>query len=121
MSDPGSSAPDPVCEPDYRFTLANERTFLAWQRTALGLLAAAVALLHFAPVTELPGIAYGLGGLLGSVAVATAAGGLHRWRANDRAIRRDRPLPASRLTTVLAVVLTAAGITAVIMSVSAAS
>src|SRR3984893_15268857 len=30
-------------EPDYRFTLANERTFLAWQRTALGLLAAAVA------------------------------------------------------------------------------
>ncbi|HET7074401.1 MAG TPA: DUF202 domain-containing protein, partial [Mycobacterium sp.] len=30
-------------EPDYRFTMANERTFLAWQRTALGLLAAAVA------------------------------------------------------------------------------
>ena len=26
-------------EPDYRFTLANERTFLAWVRTALGLLA----------------------------------------------------------------------------------
>jgi len=33
----------PEVEPDYRFTLANERTFLAWQRTALGLLAAAVA------------------------------------------------------------------------------
>jgi putative membrane protein len=28
-------------EPDYRFTLANERTFLAWIRTALALLAAA--------------------------------------------------------------------------------
>ncbi|EDX36625.1 MULTISPECIES: YidH family protein [Shigella] len=26
--------------PDYRFSLANERTFLAWIRTALGFLAA---------------------------------------------------------------------------------
>jgi putative membrane protein len=26
-------------EPDYRFIFANERTFLAWQRTSLGLLA----------------------------------------------------------------------------------
>jgi putative membrane protein len=32
-------------EPDYRFTLANERTFLAWIRTALALLAGGV-LLH---------------------------------------------------------------------------
>ncbi len=36
-------------EPDYRFTLANERTFLAWERTALGLLAAAVAIVQFVP------------------------------------------------------------------------
>jgi putative membrane protein len=36
-------------EPDYRFTLANERTFLAWQRTALGLLAAAVAVVQLVP------------------------------------------------------------------------
>jgi putative membrane protein len=28
--------------PDYRFSLANERTFLAWIRTALGFLAAGV-------------------------------------------------------------------------------
>ncbi len=41
------TAPD--LEPDYRFTLANERTFLAWQRTALGLLAAAVAVVQFVP------------------------------------------------------------------------
>ncbi|MGH3672809.1 MAG: DUF202 domain-containing protein, partial [Pseudonocardiaceae bacterium] len=33
-------------EPDYRFTLANERTFLAWLRTALALLAAAVAVVQ---------------------------------------------------------------------------
>ncbi|WP_143342795.1 YidH family protein, partial [Crossiella equi] len=30
-------------EPDPRFTLANERTFLAWIRTSLGLMAAGVA------------------------------------------------------------------------------
>ena len=30
--------------PDYRFSLANERTFLAWIRTALGFLAAGVGL-----------------------------------------------------------------------------
>ena len=34
-------------EPDYRFTLANERTFLAWQRTSLGLMAAAVAAVSY--------------------------------------------------------------------------
>ncbi|MDE3723005.1 DUF202 domain-containing protein [Nocardiopsis sp. N85] len=35
---------------DYRFTLANERTFLAWLRTSLALLAGAVAVLHLLPL-----------------------------------------------------------------------
>jgi putative membrane protein len=39
-------------EPGYRFTLANERTFLAWQRTALGLLAAAVAVVQLVPEAD---------------------------------------------------------------------
>ena len=43
----GRAAPE--FEPDYRFTLANERTFLAWERTALGLLAAAVAVVQLVP------------------------------------------------------------------------
>ena len=30
-------------EPDVRFSLANERTFLAWTRTALALIAGALA------------------------------------------------------------------------------
>lgn len=37
-------------EPDYRFSLANERTFLAWMRTALALVAAAVLFHQFAAV-----------------------------------------------------------------------
>jgi uncharacterized membrane protein YidH (DUF202 family) len=49
-SQPGQAQPqDGTVEPDYRFTLANERTFLAWQRTSLGLLAAAVAAVQFMP------------------------------------------------------------------------
>lgn len=35
-------------EPDYRFTLANERTFLAWVRTGLALLAGGLLLDQFA-------------------------------------------------------------------------
>ena len=39
--------------PDYRFSLANERTFLAWIRTALGFLAAGVALISSPPILPL--------------------------------------------------------------------
>ena len=31
-------------DPDYRFSLANERTFLAWIRTALAFMAAAIGI-----------------------------------------------------------------------------
>ena len=48
-------------EPDYRFTLANERTFLAWQRTSLGLMAAAVAVVQFMPELAIPGLRHVLG------------------------------------------------------------
>jgi putative membrane protein len=78
-------------EPDYRFTLANERTFLAWQRTALGLLAAAVAVVQFLP--ELTVLRHALGAAVGALAVLTAGAGLHRWYQVDRAMRRDLPLP----------------------------
>ncbi|MDG4667475.1 DUF202 domain-containing protein [Mycobacterium sp. 236(2023)] len=82
-----------IIEPDYRFTLANERTFLAWQRTALGLLAAAVAVAHFLPELGLPGLRHALGAAVGVLAVLTAGVGLHRWHQVDHAMRRDRPLP----------------------------
>ncbi len=45
-------------EPDYRFTLANERTFLAWLRTSLSLLAAGIAVVQLIPafVSRRPGV-----------------------------------------------------------------
>lgn len=80
-------------EPDYRFTLANERTFLAWQRTALGLLAAAVAVIQFVPSLSVPGARHVLGLLLGVLAITTSIVGIRRWAQSERAMRRSEPLP----------------------------
>jgi putative membrane protein len=93
--------------PDYRFTLANERTLLAWLRTGLALVAGGVAVATYAP---------DLGARWGSAAVAlalvliglgTALAGYHRWRANEQAIRADRPLPASWLMPTIAAAVAA--------------
>jgi putative membrane protein len=89
-------------EPDYRFTLANERTFLAWLRTSLSLLAAGVAVVQLLPEFAVPGTRGVVGGLLAALAVVTAAGGVLRWRGVEFAIRRGRPLPRQRLPWVLA-------------------
>jgi putative membrane protein len=83
----------PEIEPDYRFTLANERTFLAWQRTALGLLAAAVAVVQLVPELSIAGARHILGIILGLLALLTAGMGILRWQQVDRAMRRDLPLP----------------------------
>jgi putative membrane protein len=80
-------------EPDYRFTLANERTYLAWERTALGLLAAAVAVVQLVPELSIPGARHVLGIILALLAILTAGMGILRWRQVDRAMRRDLPLP----------------------------
>ena len=83
----------PEVEPDYRFTLANERTFLAWERTALGLLAAAVALVQLVPELSIAGARHVLGIVLAVLAILTAGMGILRWGQVDRAMRRDLPLP----------------------------
>lgn len=82
-------------DPDYRFSLANERTFLAWIRTALALLAGGVVLEQFA--TRL-----GPGGLVVAIAMALAVlsamlCGLAyvRWRDNEIAMRHSRALSSS--------------------------
>jgi putative membrane protein len=83
----------PETEPDYRFTLANERTFLAWQRTALGLLAAAVAVVQLVPELSIAGARHTLGIVLALLAILTAGMGILRWLQVDRAMRRNLPLP----------------------------
>ena len=88
--------------PDYRFTLANERAFLAWIRTALALLAGGVLLHQFA--TELgPRIVVTVLSVgLGVVAAVLSVVSYMRWRANEIAIRQGRPLPFSWILPALA-------------------
>lgn len=87
-------------DPDYRFTLANERTFLAWIRTALALAAGglgAVTILDDFTGEEVLGV-----GLLG-LSFLTAATAYRRWALNERAMRLDEPLPPSRLPMLMAI------------------
>jgi inner membrane protein YidH len=89
-------------EPDYRFSLANERTFLAWIRTALSLLAGGVLLEQFAtglrPRVVIVGLAIALA-ILSSVLCAVA---YFRWKGNEIAIRHGRPLPSTMAVPLLA-------------------
>jgi putative membrane protein len=103
MSGPsGAQGPDDEHEPDYRFTLANERTFLAWLRTSLSLLAAGVAVVQLVPSFTIPGARAVTGGLLAALAVVAAGSGVLRWRSVEHAIRRDRPLPVQRIPWLMA-------------------
>ncbi len=108
-------------EPDYRFTLANERTFLAWLRTALALLAAAVAVVQLVPRLDQPGVRKGLGLLLAALSLVVSAGSVQRWRAVERAMRRDEPLPPLHTTWVLAGGLCVVGVVAVVIIATGAS
>jgi putative membrane protein len=88
-------------EPDYRFTLANERTFLAWQRTALGLIAAAVAVGQLLPEFPISWARYATSGLLTLLAMLAAGIGLRRFSQVDVAMRSGLPLPRNPLPVVL--------------------
>ena len=102
---PGSRFPRSVYgrgeEPDPRFSLANERTFLAWIRTALALIAGGVAVDAVAlPLPEPIRVATALVLLVLGLAVPVLA--LTGWAATERALRLRRPLPASVVTGPLA-------------------
>ena len=95
-------------EPDYRFTFANERTFLAWIRTALALIAAGVAVDAFdlEMATWAQVVIAGLLVLLGGFCAAVA---WSRWARSERAIRHGQPLPAAWVTAVVAACTLAVG------------
>jgi inner membrane protein YidH len=84
-------------EPDYRFSLANERTFLAWLRTALALIAGAVALTQFVPSFSIAGLHTALAVLLAVAGTLLAAFSYRRWAQVQKAMRHGRPLPVDRL------------------------
>jgi putative membrane protein len=84
-------------EPDYRFSLANERTFLAWIRTALALLAGGVAVVQLVPTFSIGWARHALGIALIVLAILIAATSYTRWERRERAMRHNAPLPPSLL------------------------
>jgi putative membrane protein len=100
-------------EPDPRFTFANERTYLAWIRTSLALVAAGVSMEAF--VEDFPdglreGIALGL--ILTGMAAALTS--FARWMNSESALRTGRPLPSPGIAPILALVM---GLVALVLAV----
>ncbi len=110
----GHAGPADEAEPDARFTLANERTFLAWSRTALALVTAGLAIVQLLP--PFPGVPWGrriIGTpliLLGSAVVIVS---YREWTVKQRALRRGEPISRSRLPLILAVTIAVIGLIAV--------
>ncbi|MEC3916893.1 YidH family protein [Nocardia sp. CDC160] len=87
---------------DYRFSLANERTFLAWIRTALGLLAGGVAVQSLAEHFSTWGFRRAIAVVCAGLAVVIAAVAYRQWRRAEAAMHRGDTLPTSVLVPVLA-------------------
>jgi putative membrane protein len=84
-------------DPDYRFTLANERTFLAWLRTGLALLAGAVALASLVHDFGPRSLRIAITVFLLILALAVTVGAYVRWDRAERALRENRSLPVDPL------------------------
>jgi putative membrane protein len=100
---PHEAARSAETEPDARFTLANQRTFLAWSRTALALVAAGLGIVQLLP--PFPGVRWGrhvIGVPLIVLGAVTAAQAYREWTSTQRALRRGEPLPRSVLPLILA-------------------
>ncbi|OHU31324.1 YidH family protein [Mycobacteroides franklinii] len=92
-------------EPDYRFTLANERTYLAWVRTSLALIASGVALMQFVPEFWIPGARHVVSIVLVMTGGLLATAAARRRRRVQEAMRQDMALPPSHMPTFLSVLL----------------
>jgi putative membrane protein len=101
---------EPPPQVDTRFLLANERTLLAWIRTALALLAAGGGVYEFTDISGRKGLAIALGG----IGIAAAAAGASRYVATERAIRAGTGLRPGNAPYLLAVAVMGMGIALVI-------
>jgi putative membrane protein len=117
----GSGAPGAGTEPDPRFTLANERTFLAWNRTALALVVAGLGIVQLLP--PFPGVPWGrhaLGIPLIVLGAGVSVTAYVEWRQVQAAMRRGAPLPPSVLPQLLTGTITGvAALAAAVLLVSA--
>ena len=103
-------------DPDPRFSFANERTFLAWIRTALGFLAAGVAVAAVARLNARTGVEVQVAALLLIASgLVSGVGALGQWMRNERAMRLGKPLPSSPLLPVLTVMVVVVGASSLVV------
>ena len=88
-------------DPDARFSMANERTFLAWVRTSLALLAGGVAVIQLVPSFSVPGGRHILGIALILLSIVVAVSSYRHWAMSEQAMRLGHPLPPSPLPRIL--------------------
>jgi len=122
MAVPGGQQPDDDgSEPDPRFTFANERTFLAWSRTALALVVAGLGVVQLLP--PFPRVPWGrhvLGVPLIVFGAIVAVTAYAEWTRSQQAMRHGSPLPRSVMPLIMAIVIAAmAVLAAVVVLVSA--
>lgn len=114
--DPSPYTADAESEPDVRFTYANERTFLAWNRTALALIATGVAATQLLPRFDIEFGRRLLGLPLIALGAVLAITSYRYWQRNEVAMRRGQPLPRSPMPIVLSIGIGIVAIIAVILS-----
>ncbi len=96
-------------EPDARFSLANERTFLAWIGAALALVSVGVGLESLA-LNLNPGLRLAASIVLVAAGIACPVQAWFGWVRVESALRERRPLPFSPLLVVLPAALGLAGV-----------
>jgi inner membrane protein YidH len=114
LSDPAVAAAD--VEVDPRITFACERTFLAWMRTSLALIAGGVAVgATLDTRTRVVHLAVAIAPIILGGCVATI--GYRRWRAFDAALRAGTPMPTDQMLKGVAVLIAALAVGAAVVSV----
>ncbi|MCR5978273.1 DUF202 domain-containing protein [Gordonia jinghuaiqii] len=106
-TDPAAARPPGAV--DARFTLAAERTMLAWVRTALGFLAAGIAVVYLSPDADTPALGIAVGVLMVVLGCALVLIGAWRWRRTTRALvdGGEMPGPGGVIFIVTAIVVVA--------------
>jgi putative membrane protein len=104
-------------EPDYRVSLAIERTYLAYVRTSLALLAAGVAVVGAFPDAGYVVLRRTIGVVLVVGGLVLALGARGRQRQVDAAVRRSDPLPRSRLAVPISIAIALAAVLSLVLVV----
>ena len=122
MAEDGQKPPDDDgTEPDPRYTFANERTFLAWSRTALALVVAGLGVVQLLP--PFPGVPWGrhvLGVPLIVFGAVVAVTAYREWTTSQRAMRHEQPLPRSIMPIVMTVIIAAMAVAAAVVVLASA-